>query len=86
MTTFAKGVTLGKKYRDVIHGFEGIATQHIRYISGCDRVFLEVCNKEKAELNGIWVDITQIEGVRVVKKDTKPGGPQPEPPSRGAAK
>lgn len=86
MTTFAKGVTLGKKYRDKTHGFEGIATQHTRYLSGCDRVFLEVCNHQKAELHGVWFDITELENVCVAKKDAKPGGPRMEQPSRGAAK
>jgi len=85
MTQHAE-IKLGDKYRDKIHGFQGIATQHTRYISGCDRVYLEVCDKEKAELHGIWFDITEIEGLPIAKEHNKPGGPRSEQPSRGAAK
>jgi len=65
---------LGKKYKDLVHGYEGVATQHCRYITGCDRVFLE--NIEKNEAVGIWFDITQIADVEIKPENQKPGGPQ----------
>jgi len=65
-------IELGKKYKDKIHGYTGVATQQCRYMTGCDRVFLE--NIVKNEVEGIWFDITQIVDVSIEK--AKPGGPQ----------
>jgi hypothetical protein len=31
---------LGSQYRDVITGFTGVATGHVKYISGCNQVLL----------------------------------------------
>lgn len=68
----ATKIELGKKYRDTIHGFEGIATSQQAYLTGCDRVYLEFMTDN--EIKGSWFDITQIEGVKLSKADTKPGG------------
>lgn len=68
----AKKLQLGKKYRDTIHGFEGVATCQQIHLTGCDRVYLEIM--KDGEIKGSWFDITQLEGVMVSKKDKKPGG------------
>ncbi len=73
---------LGKKYKDTIHGIEGIATSHIRYLTGCDQIRLEwVLN---GEVHSMYFDVTQLEGVDVPKEDRKPGGPKPHAPPRHA--
>lgn len=39
--------TLGKKYRDKITGFEGVAVARTEYLSGCFHVDLETGDPEK---------------------------------------
>lgn len=34
-------IKLGKKYRDNVHGFEGVATCQQSHLTGCDRIYLE---------------------------------------------
>jgi len=71
-TTFTEEVTLGKKYTDTVHGYTGVATQETRYITGCNRVFLE--NLKDNDIEGIWFDVTQLKEVKV--KQPKNGGPR----------
>lgn len=74
-------IELGRQYRDRIHGIEGIAVSHIRYITGCDQVNLErVVN---GEVKNQWVDVTRLEGVELDPEEN-PGGPAPSslPPAR----
>jgi hypothetical protein len=33
-------IELGRKYKDAITGFEGVAVGHVTYISGCNQVLL----------------------------------------------
>lgn len=73
-------IELGKKYRDTIHGFEGIATCVSRYLTGCDRVMLE-SNKD-GDLKEYWFDITRLEGVEIPEPEMKTGGPQPIAPNK----
>jgi len=40
---------LGRTYRDKITGFEGVATGHCRYISGCNQTLLTARVSEKGE-------------------------------------
>lgn len=35
-----KAIQLGATYRDVITGFEGVATGHVTYLSGCNQALL----------------------------------------------
>ncbi len=74
-------IELGKKYRDIIHGTEGIATCLSKYLTGCDQVRLERLNND-GDIVEMWFDITQLEGVRVAPKDRKPGGPQSHAPAQ----
>lgn len=57
-------VTLGRKYKDKITGFVGIATGHAKYISGCSQVLLapSVTN-EGAMRDANWFDEQRLEGV-----------------------
>lgn len=77
-------IELGKKYRDDIHGFEGVATVHSRHLTGCDRVLLEAMD-DKNELKEYWFDVTRLESVKIPASETLPGGPQKTPPSRTRA-
>ena len=70
--------TLGKKYRDKRLGNEGVATAGITYLTGCDQIQLE-WNDSTGRPVSVWVHVTDIEDVKVVKKA---GGP---PPSFGGA-
>lgn len=66
-------VKLGEKYRDKIHGIEGIATSYSHYLTGCDRVDLEYVKDGK--VTDHWVDVTRLEAVKLTKEQKKPGGP-----------
>jgi len=73
--------TLGDRVKCRVTGFTGIVTAHSRYISGCDRLWVDPPvddnNKQHA---GIWIDIdmleiidpTVIEPIRYEAK--RPGG------------
>ena len=76
----ATKIELGKKYKEDIHGMEGIAIAYCKYITGCDQVQLEWMKDEV--LHSMWIDITRLKGVKVAPKDKKPGGPQAHAPMR----
>jgi len=71
-------IVLGQKYKDTIHGFEGIAMALCHYLTGCSQVQLELL-KDETEIHSMWFDITRIEGVEI---DEVPGGPQDHPTSK----
>lgn len=73
-------IELGKKYKDSVHGIEGVATCHSRYITGCDRVCLEY--KSGSDIKEIWVDITRLENIDIAKESMKMGGPQSVAPAK----
>jgi len=73
-------IELGKKYRDTVHGIEGIATCHSRYLTGCDRVGLEYM--KDGEIKDFWVDVNRLEGVKIPPDQQLPGGPQKHAPSK----
>lgn len=56
-------VELGKKYRDVVTGFEWIATALTTFLTGCDRVHLTASynNKEGKEGDTCSFDVNSIE-------------------------
>jgi len=76
-------VTLGKKYKDSITGYEGIAVARAIYLYGCVRVMIipDKLNKDGEFLTEVWFDEPQLISVRsksVPKKASKknaPGGP-----------
>lgn len=75
-------IELGKKYRDSVHGIEGVAVCHTRHLTGCDRVCIEVL--KDCDLKEFWFDISRLEGIDIREGDRKAGGPQSTPPSRTA--
>lgn len=82
---------LGNKVRDVITGFEGIATGHCRYMYGCNQVLItpDRLGSDGKTLNGEWFDDQRVEVIeeRVIPVSATAtaiaGGPQRDaPPTR----
>ena len=78
-------IELGNKVRDLVTGFEGIATARIEYINGC----IQYCVKPKISedgkmVDGEYLDEGQIEFVDkgVVMESTPSGGPQADCPKK----
>ena len=79
---------LGHKVKDVISGFEGVATGHVVYISGCNQVL--VCppydKKEKKWPKASWLDdqrLTLVAKSNQIKLDNrKTPGHDIAPPTR----
>lgn len=71
-------IKLGKKYRDQVSGWEGIATAKYEYLNGCVRVELSASD-DKGAPKGYVFDQQQIELVQKAKTVTverkKTGGP-----------
>ena len=85
---------LGKKYRDTLHGYVGIATAAAAFINGCNQLCLVTI--VAGDLKEAWIDVQQLEplddsGKPLKKKRTKKkaarrgsGGPQSTPPGPGS--
>jgi hypothetical protein len=79
-------ITLGKKYKDKVHGIVGTATCLTTYLSGCDRVNLEYV--KDGEIKCIHVDAPMLEAVPTAKSVKGPteakkrGGPRAMPPAK----
>lgn len=59
-------IVFGAKYRDVITGYEGVATGHCRYISGCHQVLLAGKANPDGSMHGpYWFDEQRCECVSV---------------------
>lgn len=70
--------TLGDKYKDSMLGIEGIAAAGVAYLTGCDQVQLKLVDATGCPVEH-WVDVTNIEAVKVQKRS---GGPAPRMPAR----
>lgn len=69
-------VTLGKTYREEIHGIEGVAVSKHIYITGCDRVTIEWL--VGGDIKSASFDATQLSEVQTgtpIKTERKRGGP-----------
>lgn len=80
-------VILGRKYKDTLHGFKGVATAHCIYLTGCAQVRLERHSKLSKETTEQWFDTNRLEiqpGKQYVAPEmhVDPGGPQDHPASR----
>lgn len=53
-------IKLGHHYKDKVHGVQGIATCHSRYLTGCDRVCLEAVTRD-GEIKEYWLDVNRLE-------------------------
>jgi len=56
-------IKLGQKYLDRITGFEGFATGHVVYISGCNQVLLAPPAKDGALVESHWFDDQRVEPI-----------------------
>ncbi len=55
-------ILLGRKYRDKITGFTGIATGYVDYISGCNQALLAPRIGDKGEfIESQWLDVQRLE-------------------------
>lgn len=81
---------LGKKVKDVVTGFEGIAVGIAHYLNGCTRICIQprgLKDKDGGTVDSEWVDdvqITVLERGGVLqgateKKKREVGGPQKDP-------
>lgn len=78
-------IILGKKYRDQVTGFEGIATARHEYMNGCVRISITPTElREGKPIETQSFDVEQIQfvddGIRVEPKRT--GGPGDVPRAR----
>ena len=60
-------VQLGKKYKDIVHGIEGVAVTYCNYLTGCDRVSLDYIDKN-GNLKSHFVDVTRCEEITKFKQ------------------
>lgn len=74
-------IELGKKYRDIVSGFTGIATAEHRYLNGCVQATLTAVAEKGKEPVLLSFDVEQLKevGKGIVKPKSKPsGGPADE--------
>ena len=77
-------IELGKKYKDSITGFEGIATARTEYMFGCVRILLEGKKlKPDGTSNELWFDEQRL--VPKAAKKEPPGGPGAVAPQRSVS-
>lgn len=79
-------IELGKKYRDNISGFEGVATARFEYLTGCIRYCLESGGKDGKPEEWIFDEqrLEEVEAPPVKTKSAKRGGSRPTPPRTGS--
>ena len=80
------GFKLGSKLKCKVTGFEGIATGHCEYITGCDTYCLNPGIDKDGKLQDTkWFDDMVLkvleENAVIIEKHEKPGG-GPNPPSK----
>jgi len=78
-------IELGTTGKDIITGFKGVITGHVKYLTGCDQILLVPRVDEKgARIDSHWFDINRIEAVegekKVVIDTTDESGPGELPP------
>ena len=80
-------IELGQRVRDTVTGFEGIATGHTKWLTGCDTFGLQSTTlaEDGTPMATQWFDVLRLEAVpdepvipRAEDVDTN-GGPQPIP-------
>lgn len=79
-------IELGRKYKDKVTGFEGTATGHAKYISGCSQVLLAPpVTAEGAMRDSQWFDeqrLTAQEGEKIVLDNSATPGCDKAAPKR----
>lgn len=57
-----KTITLGKKYKDKVTGFQGVATGFVQYLTGCNQALIQPsCSSEGALRDSSWFDVQRLE-------------------------
>jgi hypothetical protein len=56
-------ITLGKKYRDQLTGFEGIAVGYCEYITGCNQVLLVPRGNPSKRSEVEWFDEQRLKHI-----------------------
>jgi hypothetical protein len=78
----AADIKLGKKYRDRVTGFAGVATGTTKWLTGCDTVILQPpVGADGKYMDNAQFDITRVDLVDEPKVKLHPGrsgGPQPK--------
>lgn len=79
-------IQLGKTYTDKITKFSGVATGHVRYISGCNQVLLAPPVDAEGKLReSQWFDEQRLEeqgAAMIVLDNSKTPGPDRMAPKR----
>lgn len=74
------GVRLGRRYRDVVTGFTGIATSVTEYLQGCRRVGLERLGNAGDKVVVLTFDEPNLEevdaGIEKPRRGGRTGGPR----------
>ncbi|NLB78932.1 MAG: hypothetical protein GX796_08850 [Clostridiaceae bacterium] len=56
-------IKLGATYKDVITGFQGVATGHVRYLTGCNQALIQPEAKDGDFKEAYWIDEQRLERV-----------------------
>lgn len=77
-------IQLGCTYKDKVTGFQGIATGHAKYISGCSQVLLMPPSKPDGSfVDGQWFDEQRLDKIGKDKltldNEVTPGADKPAP-------
>lgn len=80
-------ITLGQKVRDKITGFTGIATAHVKYLTGCDQIGVTpAVNSESKLPDGAYFDLSRLEVLEdkpvLERTNNDRGGPNRDCPKR----
>jgi len=80
-------IELGKKYRDKVTDFEGVAIGQTNWLTGCATAGLQgKINKEGKKPEAEWFDVNRLEPVESKAVDidtgTDKGGPHDTPPEQ----
>lgn len=87
-------IILGAVYKDIVTGFQGVATSKTEYLFACERVNLEGQNAEKRD--SVFVDAPSLKFISPPAPEVvaatpefqaaRTGGARPAPPERGASR
>lgn len=69
-------IKLGDRVKDTITGFEGIATGHIKYITGCDQFSVKPTklDKDGLPIKTYWFDVLRLKKIEEKVSEIKPEG------------
>lgn len=80
--TAPKTIELGNTVRDIVSGFQGIATADVKYLNGCRQLCVKPKTEDGKMPEAHYIDINQLQyvdnGVAVVASNT--GGDMPDMP------